>query len=102
MSLLLADADASLALVRRFLERAPMAAAIVSGAAHGRIFTNAEFRSVSAGAEAYAGIGDPIADALPADARGDVNALLDRVRRNGIAAHDARVGLLWLCDVWPA
>ena len=102
MNPLFAEADASLALLQRFLEHAPVAAAIVSGAAHGRIFTNAEFRRVSADAEAYAGIGDPIADTLPEDARDDVNALLDRVRRNGVAAHDARIGLLWLCDAWPA
>jgi signal transduction histidine kinase len=102
MNPLFAEADASLALLQRFLEHAPMAAAIVSGAAHGSIFTNAEFRRLSADAEAYVGLGDPIADALPADARGDVNALLDRVRRNGVSAHDARVGLLWLCDAWPA
>jgi signal transduction histidine kinase len=99
---LFAEADTSLALLPRFLEHAPVAAAIVSGAAHGRLFMNAEFRRISAEAEADAGIGDPIADALPADARADVNALLDRVRRNGVAAHDARVGLLWVCDAWPA
>jgi signal transduction histidine kinase len=95
------EADPSLALVPHFLEHAPVAAAIVSGAAHGRVFTNAEFRRLSVAAEAYAGIGDPITDGLPADARVDVNALLDRVRRTGVA-HDGRVGSLWLCDAWPA
>ncbi len=79
-----------------------MAAAIVSGAAHGQVVTNAEFRRMSADVGAYADIGDPIADALPADVRDDVNALLDRVRRDGVAVHHARVGPLWLCDAWPA
>jgi signal transduction histidine kinase len=113
MDPLFAEADPSHALVRHFLEHAPVAAAIVSGAAHGCVFTNAEFRRLSADADAYAGIGEPIADALPAGARAEVNALLDRVRRDGVAAHEVRVGYLpggagrrhapaWLCDVWPA
>jgi signal transduction histidine kinase len=102
MSSLFAETDASLALVQHFLEHAPMAVAIVSGAAHGRVFANAEFRRISTDVGTYAGIGDPIADAFPAEARDDVNALLDRVRRDGVAAHHARIGLLWLCDAWPA
>src|SRR5579862_271559 len=77
------DTDASLALLQRFLERAPVAAAIVSGAAHGGDFTNAEFRR------------------LPADARDEVHTLLDRIRQTGVATHHARIGLLWRCDAWP-
>jgi len=101
MDPLVAGTDAPLALVRHFLEHAPVASAVVSGAAHGCVFTNAAFRRISTDAEAYAGIGDPIADALPAEAHDDVNALLDRVRRDGVAAYHARIGLLWLCDAWP-
>jgi signal transduction histidine kinase len=101
MDPVVAGPDVSLALVQHFLEHAPVASAVVSGAAHGRVFTNAAFRRISADAEAYAGIGDPIADALPAEARDDVNALLDRVRRDGVAAYHARIGVLWLCDAWP-
>jgi signal transduction histidine kinase len=101
MDPLVAGADASLAVVQHFLEQAPVASAVVSGAAHGCVFTNAAFRRISADTEANAGRGDPIADALPAEARDDVNALLDRVRRDGVAAYHARIGLLWMCDAWP-
>ena len=101
MDTLVAGTDPSLPLVRHFLEHAPVASAVVSGAAHGCVFTNAAFRRINANADAYAGRGDPIADALPADAHDEVNALLDRVRRDGVAAHHARIGLLWLCDAWP-
>jgi len=45
---LIIDDEPSLALVRHLLEHAPVAAAVVSGAAHGRVFTNAKFRRLSA------------------------------------------------------
>jgi signal transduction histidine kinase len=103
---------ASLPDVRRYLEQAPAASAVVSGAAHVLVFANAAFRQLSEKGEVMAESGVAIASALPPTARAGLGALLDRVRRDGIAAHDTRVGVppgeaarryraAWCCDVWP-
>jgi signal transduction histidine kinase len=108
----LAEADASLRPLRRYLEHAPTASAVVSGAGHVLVFANAAFRRLSERAETAADVGVPIADTLPTGVHEGLSALLDRVRRDGIAAHDARLGgstgrdgriprSTWCCDVWP-
>ena len=111
MSWMPADGEASLPFMRRYLEDAPAASAVVSGAAHALVFGNAAFRHFSDSADAYA-VGVPIATTLPPGARAGMQTLLDRVRRDGVAVRDARVGptprravrrdlAAWCCDVWP-
>ncbi|HWZ59255.1 MAG TPA: ATP-binding protein [Gemmatimonadaceae bacterium] len=107
-----ADVDPSVGFARRYLEHAPAASAVVSGAAHALVFANAAFRHLSEDAAAHAEVGVPIGDTLPSGAREGVVALLDRVRRDGIAVRDARAGPMsgrggppiraaWRSDVWP-
>jgi len=107
-----ADADGSIRLAHEFLERAPMPLAVVSGAAHALVHANAAFRELSETASVQADVGVPITDALPPGAREGLDALLDRVRRDGIPARNAHLGALpggepreyratWSCDVWP-
>jgi signal transduction histidine kinase len=106
------EPDGSLELVRRYLEHAPVASAVVSGAAHVIVVANAAFRYLSQSAEAGAAPDVPLADTLPRGAQAGVLALLDRVRRDGIAVRNARVRApggrggprsraAWCCDVWP-
>jgi signal transduction histidine kinase len=98
--------------VRRYLERSPVASAIVAGVAHELVYMNAAFRRMSAGAAASASIGEGIGQAIPAQARSQLHALLDGVRGGGGMVHDAPLGVTadaparratatWLCDAWP-
>jgi signal transduction histidine kinase len=98
--------------VRRYLERSPVASAIVTGVAHELVYMNAAFRRMSAGAAASATIGEGIGQAIPAQARSQLYALLDGVRGGGGMVHDAPLGVTvnapprkdaatWLCDAWP-
>jgi signal transduction histidine kinase len=107
-----ATGERSLPFVRRYLEQAPAASAVVSGAAHVLVFANAAFRQLSEKGEVRAEAGVTIVSTLPPTARAGLEALLDRVRRDGIAARDTRVGVppgeaarryraAWCCDVWP-
>jgi signal transduction histidine kinase len=106
------DPDGSLELVRRYLEHAPVASVVVSGAAHVIVVANAAFRYMSQTAQAGAAPDVPLADTLPRGAQAGVLTLLDRVRRDGIAVRNARIGAApdrggrrshaaWCCDVWP-
>jgi signal transduction histidine kinase len=98
--------------VHRYLERSPVASAVVAGAAHQLVFTNAAFRRMCAGAGAYASIGEGIGQAIPAEARSQLHTLLDGVRDGCAMVHDVRLGATadgparsdtatWLCDAWP-
>jgi signal transduction histidine kinase len=107
-----ATAEGSIRLLRSYLERAPLPSAVVSGAAHAIVFANGAFRELSErlGAQTEAGL--PVVDALPSAAYEGLGSLLDRVRRDGVAVHDAHLGsapasqrrvnrATWCCDVWP-
>ena len=98
--------------VRRYLERSPVASAVVAGPAHQLVFMNAAFRGMSAGADASASIGEEIGQAIPAAARSQLRTLLDGVRGDGAMVHDVRLAMTadgaargesapWLCDAWP-
>jgi signal transduction histidine kinase len=106
------DTHGSVRLAHQYLEYAPVPLAVVSGAAHVLVHANAAFRQLSDTGGARAGIGVPIVDTLPSGARDGVDALLDRVRRDGKAVHNAHLGTVpgnepreyratWCCDVWP-
>jgi signal transduction histidine kinase len=107
------DIDPSIALARRYLEYAPAASAVVSGAAHGLVFANATFRRLAEDGLAAADVGIPIVDMVPAGAQTGLTACLDRVRRDGAALRDSPLGptpasgarssrrATWSCDVWP-
>ena len=99
-------------LLQSYLERAPLPSAVVSGPAHALVFANAAFRELSERLGAQAETGVPVMDALPSVAHEGLDALLDRVRRDGVAVHDAHLGSVpvgqprqdlatWRCDVWP-
>jgi signal transduction histidine kinase len=98
--------------VRRYLERSPVASAVVAGPTHQLVFMNAAFRGMSAGADASASIGEEIGQAIPAAARSQLRTLLDGVRGDGAMVHDVRLAIAadgfargdsapWLCDAWP-
>ncbi len=104
--------DESVRLAHAHLECAPLPSAVVSGAAHVLVFANAAFRQLSETAGVHADAGVPIVDALPSAEHEGLSELLDRVRRDGVPAHDAHLGfpprgespahrVTWCCDVWP-
>jgi signal transduction histidine kinase len=73
----------------RYLEHAPLAVAVVRGAAHTLVYANAAFRRL--GSQRGAGVGRPINEALDPAAVSAVEGLLDQVRRDGVVARDAIV-----------
>ena len=75
--------------VRRYLEHAPLAVAVVRGASHTLIYANAEFRQ--RGPRDGTDIGRPVTEALDPAAAAELKRLLDRVRRDGVVARDASV-----------
>jgi hypothetical protein len=106
------DGDPAIAAARRYLEYAPVAAAVVSGAAHGLVFANATFRQLAEDAGTRADVGLPVVETLPAGARTGLTALLNRVRRDGMALRDAPVRpapipdappprARWSSSIWP-
>ena len=106
------DSDASVALMRRYLEHAPAASALVSGAAHGLVFANAAFRRLAEDGGVHPDVGLPVADTLPVATHTALTALLDRVRRDGAPLRDTLVQptsihgarrrrATWACDIWP-
>jgi signal transduction histidine kinase len=107
-----AGSDASVALMRRYLEHAPAASALVSGAAHGLVLANAAFRRLAEDGGVSPDIGLPVADTMPAAVHSSLTALLDRVRRDGVTLRDTlvqptsmhgarRPRATWCCDIWP-
>ena len=86
---------------------------MVSGAAHGVVFANTAFRALSARAGARSpDTGVPVIETLPLAACEGLPAILNRVRRDGMAVHNGRLGnaprrrtrppaKTWCCDVWP-
>ncbi len=104
--------EESVRLAHAHLECAPLPSAVVSGAAHVLVFANAAFRRLSETAGGRADCGAPIEDALPSAEYEGLKGLLDRVRRDGVAVHDAHLGFppgaesparrtTWCCDLWP-
>jgi signal transduction histidine kinase len=73
----------------RYLERAPLAVAVVRGAAHTLVYANAAFRQL--GSRRGEAVGRPINEALDPAAASELEALCDQVRRDGLVARDAIV-----------
>ncbi len=116
-----ADEGPVLRSLRRHLDSAPTAFAVVTGAAHKLVYANGAFRRLSAhsfvtvegaGIGGSAEVGESVIGVLPADTWPEVLVLLDRVRGNGAAVHDVHVDAgsgsarprdrcPWLCDAWP-
>ena len=90
---------------RRYLERAPVAVAVVRGAEHTLVHANAAFRRLAA--LRSTSVGHPVTEGFAADAAHALKALLDRVRRDGVVAREAVVspppagGVSPRFTVWP-
>jgi signal transduction histidine kinase len=71
----------------RYLEDAPLAVAVVRGAAHTLVYANAAFRQL--GAKHGDAVGRPIKEWLDPAASSELEDLFDQVRRDGVVARDA-------------